>query len=46
MTDKGWLKFTYPDATEFQAVSAPIVEAGIKDGRWTQEIVDRIKAIK
>lgn len=46
MSDKGWVTFTYPAAAEFRALSAPVIEAGVKDGKWTQEIVDRIAAIK
>lgn len=46
MADKGWLTFTYPDATEFQQLTAPIIEAGVKDGTWSQETVDRIAEIE
>jgi TRAP-type C4-dicarboxylate transport system substrate-binding protein len=46
MSENGWVTFTHPDAAEFQKLTAPIIEAGIADGKWSQEIVDRIRALK
>jgi TRAP-type C4-dicarboxylate transport system substrate-binding protein len=46
MSENGWVTFTHPDAAEFQELTAPIIEAGIADGKWSQEIVDRIRALK
>ncbi len=46
MSDKGWVTFTHPNAAEFQQLTAPIIEAGVKDGTWTQETVDRIAEIQ
>ena len=46
MTDKGWLKFTSPDPAPFIEMTASIVDEGVKNGTWTQDVVDRIRAIK
>ncbi|MFW6028166.1 MAG: DctP family TRAP transporter solute-binding subunit [bacterium] len=45
MVDEGWIDVTHPDAAEFQEMTAPVIQAGIEDGTWTQEIVDRIAEI-
>ncbi len=46
MTDNGWLEFTSPDPAPFIEMTASIVDQGVADGTWTQETVDRIRAIE
>lgn len=45
MAEKGWVEFTNPDPAPFQALSASVVEDGIAEGRWSQETVERIRAL-
>ena len=46
MTDEGWVEFTFPDPEPFMEMTASIVDQGVADGTWTQETVDRIRAIE
>ena len=46
MTDKSMIRFVDVDLAAFQRATAPVFEERIKAGEFTQQLLDRIRAVR